>query len=65
MQPKPENQESTTENDVDEKIEETVVDVKKEAPAAEEAPAEEAPAEEAPADEAPADEDATDEEKKD
>ena len=55
VQPKPENQESITENDVDEKVEETVVDVKKEAPAAEEAPAEDAPAEEAPAvEEAPA-----------
>ena len=55
VQPKPENQESLTENDVDEKVEETVVDVKKEAPAAEEPAAEEAPAAEEPAaEEAPA-----------
>ena len=46
VQTKPENQESLTENDVDEKIEETAVDVKKEVPVAEEAPAaEEAPSE--------------------
>jgi len=63
VQPKPENQESLTENDVDEKVEETAVELNKEAPVSEEAPpteeappAEEAPAEEAPAEEAPAEE---------
>ena len=69
VQPKPENQESLTEDDVDEKVEETAVDVKKEAvaeesPAAEEAPAEESPAEEASAEESPAAEEAPAEDSK-
>ena len=56
VQPKPENKESLTENDIDEKVEETTVDTKKEAPNAEEAPVEETPAEEAPVEEAPVEE---------
>ena len=55
VQPKPENQESLTDTGVDEKVENTALDTKKEAPVLEEAPAaEDAPVEEAPAEEAPA-----------